>query len=550
MRMTVAEAVGRTLAQLGVAHMFGVVGSGNFHVTNALIEHGVPFVATRHEMGAVCMADAYSRVTGKVAAVTVHQGCGLTNALTGIAEAAKSHTPLVVISGDTPGQETTSNFYIDQDAVVAALGAAPHRVHRATTAVADTCKAFADAVTLRRTVVLSLPLDLQRAEVDWDPSSVVAPVGIRPAAPSPDAVRDLARRLLAAKRPVIVAGRGGRGAGPQLRALAEATGALLATSAVARGLFAGDPWALDVMGGFSTDPVAELIADADLLVSFGAVLTRWTTRNGSLARGKTIVQIDDRVEAIGSHQPVDVGIVGDAAIVAAATIAEVAAATGGAPVGGYRTPEVARVIESSRRWRDIPYDDRGEAALIDPRTLTIALDDILPAERVVTVDGGNFVGYPAMFLRVPDERGYVLPLAFQSIGLSLSSGIGAGVGSPSRVPVVGVGDGAFMMSHVELDTAVRIGLGLVVVVYDDHAYGAEVQHFKDETDELGTVVFPDTDIAAIARGYGCESVTVRTVDDLAAVERWLAGPRDRPIVIDAKTVAFPSWMNAHAMAGH
>ena len=464
--------------------------------------------------------------------------------------AAKSHTPLVVISGDTPGQETTSNFYIDQDAVVAALGAAPHRVHRATTAVADTCKAFADAVTLRRTVVLSLPLDLQRAEVDWDPSSVVAPVGIRPAAPSPDAVRDLARRLLAAKRPVIVAGRGGRGAGPQLRALAEATGALLATSAVARGLFAGDPWALDVMGGFSTDPVAELIADADLLVSFGAVLTRWTTRNGSLARGKTIVQIDDRVEAIGSHQPVDVGIVGDAAIVAAATIAEVAAATGGAPVGGYRTPEVARVIESSRRWRDIPYDDRGEAALIDPRTLTIALDDILPAERVVTVDGGNFVGYPAMFLRVPDERGYVLPLAFQSIGLSLSSGIGAGVGSPSRVPVVGVGDGAFMMSHVELDTAVRIGLGLVVVVYDDHAYGAEVQHFKDETDELGTVVFPDTDIAAIARGYGCESVTVRTVDDLAAVERWLAGPRDRPIVIDAKTVAFPSWMNAHAMAGH
>lgn len=550
MRMTVAEAVGRALAQLGVGQAFGVVGSGNFHVTNALVAYGVPFIATRHEAGATSMADAYARVSGRVSVVSVHQGCGLTNTLTALGEAAKSHTPMIVISGDTPGYETESNFFIDQDAAVAAVGAAPHRVHRPATAVADTCAAFGDAVTRRRAVVLSLPLDLQRVEIDWEPESVVAPHAILPGAPSPDAVRDLAGRLLAAQRPVIVAGRGGRAAATELRELASASGALLATSAVARGLFDDDPWALDVMGGFSTDPVADIIANADLIVAFGAVLTRWTSRNGSLLRDKAIVQIDDRIEAFGRHHRIDLGILGDASLVAAATLAELRSTAGETPPRGYRTAEVARALETSRRWRDIPYEDRGDASHIDPRTLTIALDDLLPGERVVTVDGGNFVGYPAMFLRVPDERGYVLPLAFQSIGLSLASGIGAGVASPSRLPIVGVGDGAFMMSHVELDTAMRIGLGLVVIVYDDHAYGAEVQHFKDETDDLDTVVFPDTDIAAIGRGYGCDAITVRSIDDLGPLRDWLEGPRTRPIVVDAKTVAFPSWMNAHAMSGH
>jgi len=547
MRMPVAEAVGRTLAELGVAHVFGVVGSGNFHVTNAIIHSGVPFVAARHEMGATCMADAYSRVTGEVAAVSVHQGCGLTNALTGIGEAAKSHTPLIVISGDTPSFETTSNFYIDQDAAVAAVGAVPFRVHRPATAVADTCRAFAEAVQGRRAVVLSLPLDIQRAEIDWEPASVSMPVPVLPAAPAPEAVRELAARLRAAERPVIIAGRGSRAAGPELRALAAASGALLATSAVARGLFRDDPWSLDVMGGFSTDPIAQVIADADVLVAFGAVLTRWTSRNGSLLRDKTVIQVDDRSDAIGSHARADLGVLGDAALVARA-VTEVLG--GDEPPVGYRTSAIADVLASSRTWREIAYEDRGDATHIDPRTLTIALDGLLPTERVIAVDGGNFVGYPAMFLRVPDERGFVLPLAFQSIGLSLASGVGAAIASPSRLSVVGVGDGAFMMSHVELDTAVRSGLAMVVIVYNDDAYGAEVQHFNTETDDLRTVVFPETDIAAIARGYGCDAITVRRPEDLAPVRAWLAGSPDRPLVIDAKIAAFPSWMNAHAMAGH
>ncbi|WP_432489267.1 thiamine pyrophosphate-binding protein, partial [Kineococcus sp. SYSU DK018] len=134
---TVAGLVGRVLAQLGVARAFGVVGSGNFAVTNALVAHGVPFTAARHEGGAATMADAFARTSGHLAVVTTHQGCGLTNAVTGIAEAAKSRTPLIVLTADTAGPAVRSNFRIDQDALARSVGAVPERVHSAGSAVAD-----------------------------------------------------------------------------------------------------------------------------------------------------------------------------------------------------------------------------------------------------------------------------------------------------------------------------------------------------------------------------------------------------------------------------
>src|ERR1700738_792746 len=127
--MRVAEAVGQGLAKLGADVVFGVVGSGNFHVTNALIASGARFVAARHEGGAATMADAYARVSGGVGVLSVHQGPGLTNAVTGIAEAAKSRTPLVVLAPETSSER--SNFWIGQDALADAIGAVPQRIRSA-----------------------------------------------------------------------------------------------------------------------------------------------------------------------------------------------------------------------------------------------------------------------------------------------------------------------------------------------------------------------------------------------------------------------------------
>ncbi|NEE00484.1 thiamine pyrophosphate-binding protein [Phytoactinopolyspora halotolerans] len=546
--MTVAEAVGRTIARLGASHIFGVVGSGNFQVTNALIDAGVPFTASRHEMGAACMADAYSRATGDVSILSVHQGCGLTNALTGIVEAAKCHTPLLVLTGDTVAGNVTDNFYVDQDAMVASAGARPARIHSAASAVADAAKAFHVARSERATVVLSMPVDVQDEYVDFD-AAAIPPLPVRlPPGAAPQALQRLAHALGTAERPVIVGGRGAWNAAAELRRLAEVSGALLATSAAGRGLFVGDEWALDIMGGFATEGAAELIAGADVLVAFGAGLNKWTTREGELLRNATVIQVDDRETAIGFHHPVDVGVVGDAAVVAAA-VAEMVAERYPGRVG-YRTAEIGERVQAVRYWKDQPFVSRAEPGRVDPQELVNTLDAMLPMERVVVTDGGNVNCYAGAHLRVPDQRGYCIPLSFQSIGLGLSSAIGAGLAQPGRMPVLGTGDGAFMMTLVELDTAVRLAMGMVVIVFNDDAYGAEVNLFQDRTDTLATVRFPETDIAAIARGYGCEAITVRAIEDVDAVRSWLDGPRNRPLIIDAKIPEHTSWMMARRHGAH
>src|ERR687885_3073979 len=139
--MNVAEYIGRELAGLGAKCAFGLVGSGNFAVTNALIRSGVRFVAARHECAAVAMADGYARVSGETGIATVHQGPGLTNAMTALAEAAKSRTPLLLLAADTSAGAIRSNFRIDQDGLVAAVGAVPERLYGAESAVADAARA-------------------------------------------------------------------------------------------------------------------------------------------------------------------------------------------------------------------------------------------------------------------------------------------------------------------------------------------------------------------------------------------------------------------------
>src|SRR3954471_12813877 len=206
--VSVAEAVGRTLAGLGARHVFGLLGSGNFVVTNALVEHGATFLASRHEGGAITMADAYARVSGRVGVCSVHQGPGLTNAMTGLTEAAKSRTPLVVLAADTAAAAIRSNFRIDQDNLVRSVGAVPERLHGPASAVADAARAWRRAEIERRPVVLMLPLDVQAAVSPHDGRDLPAPPTLHPVQPSQAAAAEAADVLECARHPLIIAGRG------------------------------------------------------------------------------------------------------------------------------------------------------------------------------------------------------------------------------------------------------------------------------------------------------------------------------------------------------
>jgi acetolactate synthase-1/2/3 large subunit len=549
--MRVADAVGQGLAKLGAEVVFGVVGSGNFHVTNALIAGGARFVAARHEGGATVMADAWARTTGRPGVVSLHQGPGLTNAMTGIAEAAKSRTPLLVLTAEAP--EVRSNFHVDVAGLAAAVGAVPERIYSPASALADVQRAYTTALG-RRTVVLALPLNVQAAA--FDAATIQAAPRTYPPGPAAEAVTAMVAVLRGATQPVFIAGRGARGragrpsARAELERLADACGALLATSAVAKGLFRGNPWDLDVSGGFASPLAAELITGADLIIGWGCSLNMWTMRHGKLiGTGATLIQVDDDATALGAHRAVHLGVLGDITETARAVADALPPDMAGAP--GYRSPELRERIAREAHWRDVPFEDESDGQRIDPRALSIALDDLLPAERTVAVDSGNFMGYPSMYLSVPDEAGFCFTQAFQSIGLGLATAVGAAVARPDRLTVAALGDGGALMGVSELETVVRLRIPMVVVVYDDEAYGAEVHHFGPDGDSLTTVRFPPTDIAAIGRGFGFEGVTVRKAEDLGPVRDWVAGPRERPLLIDAKvTSSRGSWWLEEAFRGH
>jgi thiamine pyrophosphate-dependent acetolactate synthase large subunit-like protein len=535
--MLVSEAVGNALAEEGVRVVFGLLGSGNLTVTNALRDAGAVFVAARHETGAVCMAYGYARVSGEVACASVHQGPGLTNAITGLTEAAKSRTPIVLLAADTPASALRSNFRIDQDGLVESVGAVAERVHGADTAVADAARAVRRARVERRAVVLMLPLDVQALETDV---SFLAPSPPELAPPRPDdaVLARVADALAGARRPAIIAGRGAvlADAGPALRRLGELTGAILATSAVANGLFAGDPYDVGISGGFASPTATRLLREADVVLAVGASLNAWTTRHGTLLAADTkVIQVDLDEEAIAAHRPIDLGVIGDARRTAEALIGALEdGPTGTVPARDepVREERVAQAIAAGR-WRHEPYEESTAADVLDPRTLSIALDDLLPTERTVVVDSGHFMGWPSMYLRVPDAAGFVFAQAFQCVGLGLGNAVGAALARPDRLTVATLGDGGALLALPEFETLGRLGLPILVVIYNDAAYAAEVHHFRPMGHAVDLAQFPDTDFAALARAAGCEGITARSIADLEFLRAWLER-RDGPLVVDAK----------------
>ena len=204
---------------------------------------------------------------------------------------------------------------------------------------------------------------------------------------------------------------------------------------MAKGAFDGDPFDLGISGGFATPLAAELIAGADLLVAWGCSLTMWTTRHGALiGPDTTVVQVDDDESALGVNQVITLGVTGDVGETAQALHHLVALRE---PESRYRRPEIQRRIATEGRWIDIPIEDLSTADTIDPRVLSRDWTPRLPRERVVAVDSGNFMGYPAAYLSVPDPAGFCFTQSFQSIGLGLATAIGAGSGQSG--PAAGAG---------------------------------------------------------------------------------------------------------------
>ncbi|WP_151483158.1 thiamine pyrophosphate-binding protein [Streptomyces albicerus] len=530
---TLAEAIGQTLAEDGVRHAFGVVANGNVLAVAGLTRHGVRYLSARHEGGAATMADAYYRTTGEVAVCTTGSGPGLTNTATGLADAVKHRSGVLLLCGDVPSTGPR-RIDIDQNAFLDSLGVPVMRLTDLATARTDTLRALRRARGEQRPVALCLPHDLITAQVTEEVPAERLPE--RPRRKAADATGTAAalEALAAAERPLVLGGLGAwrSGAAKVVTELGDRLGALYATSAMAGGLFAGNTWSLGVCGGFASPRAAELIGQADVVLAFGASLDQWTLADGGLlAPEAMLVQVD--TAPAPTTDRVDLLVTGDATDVAAALL------DGVQERGLSRSTWRDEVTDqfTNLGWDQEPFEEARTDGRIDPRTLTLGLAGLLPEARTLVTDGGHFVGWPAMYWSVPDPAGYVFTgAAFQSIGLGFAGAVGAAVGRPDRTTVVALGDGGALMGLPELETLVRTGRSVLVVIYDDGGYGMEVVLFGDRGADPGSMLFGDTDFAATARALGARSATVRSVDDLAVVRDWQAQGAEGVLLLDCKVV--------------
>ena len=406
-----------------------------------------------------------------------------------------------------------------------------HECARLILSVIDLSRAFNQALALQQPIAISIPTDMQELPCETDALQAVAVQAPMPSRPPPEEIRRAVELIATSKRPAIIAGRGAvrSKAREPLEHLAEQIGALLATTAQAKGLFAGNPFYVGSSGGFAWELGERLLSQADLILAFGASLNYWTTRNRELfASSARILHCDRNSAAIGALTSADFGLVGDVAATAKALSQELAQR--GFSAAGFRTPEIRREIDSFRLDN---FQDQSNGRTIDPRTLMLKLDAMLPRNRTVVIDSGHSMGWPIIYLSAPDAAGFVFSNDFMAVGLGLGTAFGAAIAHPDRLTVCTPGDGGLMMSLGELETFVRYKIPALVIVINDASYGAEVHLLKNVGLPGHGAFFRDNDFAAIASAMGAQGITVRDVTDLERLRPWL-NERTGPMVVDCK----------------
>lgn len=566
---TVSEVIARALIPHAGA-FFGLMGNGNSFFVDALERLGPGVIPVRHEVATVASADAYHRVTRRLAVATATYGAGFTNTLTALAEAAQSRTPLVLVVGDAPTSGPRP-WDVDQVGAAAALGA-PTLMVSADDAGATAVRAVHRALTERTPVVLAIPYDLVAAPVQGDGARIPdldLPAHALPA-PEEAAVERFADALRGAERPLILAGRGARGAEADLRVVAGLLSADVATTAPAQGTFtpaAGETAGyreLGICGGFAAAGSAERIRAADVVLVVGAGLNQFTMSFGrsfdaeaqvlqidlasaathprvgehlraetvpALAALRSLLEDDDAARGlIDSGSAPDAEVAGPAEVDQAVRTA-IAAASPADPAESAGRPVVAGADPTARPDGD-PLAPDGR---LDPRSLMRRIDAALPAERIVSIDGGHFIEWAVTYLPVTaPDRMIMLGTQFQSIGLGFPAAAGVNAGAGEAVSVLVTGDGGGLMGIADAETFIRTARRGVIVVMNDGAYGAEVHQYGSRGLAEAPMRIPEIDFAGILGALGARSRVVRTLEDLADFQRWAEAGCDGVYALDCR----------------
>lgn len=533
--MKVYEALANAFVKEGVTTVFGLMGNGNMYWWHTLDQHpDVTVHETRHEGSALTMAEGWARASGQVGICSVTQGPGLTQLGTALTVAVRAKVPMVVFAGDTALSEHESVQQMDQRKFVDATGAGFVPLWSGAGVDDAVRQAFYQARVESRPVVLNAPMDVQQQTYDGEgdeyaPSTTLLP-GVQRVQPDPDRLRDALRVIAESKKPVIVMGLGAAkaDAGEAITRLADRIGALLATTLPMKGWLGESEYHVGVSGLYATKTAIELFADADCVIGVGASLNHYTTEHGYIFPNARYVQIDLKPSIVmGTGKRADYYLQGDAQLTV--DTLEQQLAQEGVSSTGYRTAEVrAMLAEFDPDPREFALDP----GTVDPRRVAAMLDERLPAEVGVIHGTGHCSGITAIFMKKPRALTWTIN-TFGCIGQALPTGIGAAVALNGAPLAIVDGDASVLMHAPELDTAARLGVKLLIAVFNDEALGAEYQKFVSKKMDTRASAIATPDLGAVARAFGCRGMQARTLDEVhTGIDEFMAG--DGPMVLDIR----------------
>lgn len=534
--MQARSALAHCLVNNGVHTIFSVIGDGNAAIIDSLVnELAVKNVRAAHEAAATNMADGFARVSGELGVASITHGPGLTNAFTALVEATRSRTPMLVVCGDTALSDRLSLQDIAQREIVRASGAGFEQVRSPTSAAIDASIAVRRAFAEQRPIVLNVPVDFQWVDV---PQLQMPPaLKVHAPAPTTDALDSAFGVLAAARRPIVLAGRGAVKSNSReaLLRLADRLGAPVATTLLAKDYFSGTAHDLGVFGSLSSPSTLDVISASDCVVAFGASLSRHTTIGGSLLSDKTVMQIDLDPRQFSHEVSAGAAVLGDTTLAATALLTQLDEA-GVTPTSFSHIATNTEPSHTSGHLEPAP-------GTLDIGDVVRGLEPLLPADRTIVVDIGRFCGQPITGLRVETPEAFVFPAAFTSIGLAMATAVGASFGRPEHPTVVLSGDGSFMMAGIaEFNSAVRHNVDLIAVIFNDGSYGSEYKKLGDAGIDVELSRFDWPELAPLADALGGTGVAVRTLQDFKLVDDAIRG-RTGPVLIDVKldprTVPWP-----------
>lgn len=561
----------RYLEGRGVEHVFGLCGHTNIAVLAAMANSKLKFINVRHEQISAHAADGYARVTGKASVLLSHLSPGLTNAATGVANAALDCIPMVVIAGDIPsyyyGKHPHQEVNLHADA-------AQYEIYRPFVKRAwrvDTPellpeimeKAFALAESGQPgPVLVNVPMDFFSTEVEtalWARTRANAKSLVKPSIDD-ETARAIITRLAAAERPVIYAGGGVAlaRAWDELRDFVDHMQIPVAYSLMGKGCIDDDhPLVLGMTGFWGAQFTNDTTRGADWIIALGsrfkeADSSSWYPEyTFDIGEGKTkLIHIDIEPQEIGRNYPVDLGVVADlkAALKVLNRVAREMLPE------GHRDPGMAAKIAASRKAfananREMQESD---AFPMMPERILADLRAAMPRDAILTSDVGWNKNGVAQQFAIHTPGSILIPGGFATMGFGPPAALGAKIAAPDRVVISLVGDGGFGQNPAMLATAREQGLAVVWVVMNNNAYGTiaglQKAHYGltyGTTFERAADMAEQTpDYASIARAYGCEGVRVKSAAEFRpALEAAIAS--GRPTVIDVAMINNPTPTSGH-----